>query len=72
MFRPGAAAGAPGRREGYRTSRGKALILNAVVWGVVIVACALELRGTDHKKKIVGLLATGAGLSSFVVGAGPG
>ncbi len=46
-----------------------AIILNAVIWGAVIVGCSLKLKGTDAFQEIQTILAAGAGLSVILTGA---
>lgn len=41
-------------------------ILNAIVWGAVIVGCSLKLKGTGGYHEIQGILAAGAGASLFL------
>jgi len=49
-------------------SRAALVIINAVIWGAVIVGCSLALSGTDMYEKIQMILAGGATASLFLVG----
>ncbi|MBC8478122.1 hypothetical protein H8D51_01115 [bacterium] len=46
------------------------LIVNACIWGFVIIATALALKGTDSYAKIQLILAGGAAASLVVVSIG--
>lgn len=52
-----------------RDNRGWAIILNAVIWGAVIIGCSLKLKGTGAFQEIQTLLAAGAGISIILPGA---
>lgn len=41
-------------------------ILNALVWGGVIIGCSLRLKGTGAYQEIQNILAAGAACSLFV------
>ena len=45
-------------------------MVNAFIWGVVIIGCALALRGTDSYEKIQLILGGGAAFSLMLVGTG--
>ena len=49
---------------------GVIVILNAIIWGFVLIACALALKGTGAYKEIQLILGGGAAASLLVVGAG--
>ena len=51
-------------------SIGSVIIANAIVWAAVLIACSLELRGTDAYQQIQFILAGGSMASLFVVGVG--
>jgi hypothetical protein len=46
------------------------VITNALIWGFVMIACALALKGTGAYKEIQLILGGGAAASLLVVGAG--
>ena len=46
------------------------IIANAIVWGGVIIAIALVLRGTDYMGKLIPILGGGAGVSVVILGPG--
>ncbi len=46
------------------------LIVNAVIWGSVMIASSLALKGTGAFKEIQHILGAGAGISLLVVAAG--
>jgi hypothetical protein len=46
------------------------VIANALVWGFVLIACALALKGTGAYKEIQHILGGGAAVSLLVVGVG--
>ena len=46
------------------------IIVNAIIWGLVIVGCSLALKGTGAYKEIQLILAGGAVASLIVVSAG--
>ena len=48
------------------------LLGNAVVWGTVILACALVLRGTPLLSPVLFILGGGAVMSVLVLGAALG
>jgi len=50
--------------------QGAVLIGNAIVWGVVMIACASALKGTGAFQDIQLILTGGAGFSLLVVFAG--
>jgi hypothetical protein len=39
---------------------GSILIANAIIWGVVLIGCALVLRGTPYKDEVLGTIGAGA------------
>lgn len=43
-----------------KTSIGYFIIASAIVWGVVIIACAKVLGGTPYKEDVIQALAAGA------------
>jgi hypothetical protein len=49
-------------------SRGLVIIVNAVIWGAVIVGCSLALSNTGTYPRIQMILAGGATASLFLVG----
>ncbi|MBC8478965.1 MAG: hypothetical protein H8D46_00760 [FCB group bacterium] len=46
------------------------IILNAVIWGLVMIACSSALKGTGAFKEIQFILAGGSTASLIVVGLG--
>ena len=46
------------------------MIANAIIWGGVIVATALVLRGTGYMEKLIPILGGGAGASVVILGPG--
>jgi len=44
-----------------------AIIVNSCIWGLVIIACSLALKGTEAFKEIQTILVGGAGASLLVV-----
>lgn len=46
------------------------MIANAIVWGGVIVATALVLRGTGYMDELIPILGGGAGASIVILGPG--
>jgi hypothetical protein len=46
------------------------VIVNAIIWGFVLIASALALKGTGAYKEIQLILGGGAAASLLVVGAG--
>ena len=51
--------------------KGKAgwvIIMNAIVWGAVIIGCSLKLKGTGAYQEIQTILAAGAGISLIFTG----
>lgn len=46
------------------------IIVNAIIWGLVIIGCSLALKGTGTYKEIQLILAGGAVASLIVVSAG--
>ena len=52
-------------------SKGAAVIIaNAIIWGLVIIASSLALKGTGAFKEIQGILGGGAAGSLLVVAGG--
>lgn len=50
-------------------SKGKMIIYNALVWAFVIVACAVILKGTPYKARVVSVITLGSAASlSLIVG----
>jgi hypothetical protein len=49
---------------------GSVVIVNAVIWGAVIVATAYVLSGTGLMSKLIPILGVGAAASLFLVGGG--
>jgi hypothetical protein len=45
-----------------------AILGNAIVWGVVIIAVGIVLKGTEHSERVRLILAGGAGGSLMVLG----
>ncbi len=50
-------------------SPGTVIIANAIIWGLVIVACSLKLKGTDAFQEIQLVLGGGAAASLLLLGA---
>ena len=51
-----------------RESRlGVFIIANSIVWGLVMVGCALVLRGTDQMDRLIPIMAAGAGFSVVIL-----
>jgi len=48
---------------------GIVIIVNACIWGFVLIACSIALKGTGTYEKIQLILAGGAGASLLAVGA---
>jgi hypothetical protein len=48
------------------------IIVNACIWGLVMIMSSLALGGTEAYRQIQGILAAGAGSSLIVVGGGLG
>lgn len=46
------------------------IIVNAIIWGLVIIGCSLALKGTGAYKEIQLILAGGAVASLIVVSTG--
>ena len=46
---------------------GAVIIMNAIVWGMTIIGCALTLRGTGMYHEIQNILAVGALASMLTV-----
>jgi len=46
---------------------GKAIIINSIIWGLVLIGCSLALRGTGSYEKIWLILASGAGFSTVLL-----
>jgi hypothetical protein len=46
------------------------VILNALIWGFVLIACSLALKGTGAYQEIQLILGGGAAASLMVVGGG--
>ncbi len=46
-----------------------ALIVNACIWGAIMIGCSLALKGTDGYEKIQNILVGGASFSLIVAGA---
>ncbi|MBC8478124.1 hypothetical protein H8D51_01125 [bacterium] len=46
------------------------MIVNACIWGLVLIATAIALRGTDSFEKIQLIIGGGAALSLMFVGTG--
>ena len=46
------------------------VIANAIIWGVVLIACARALQGTGAYQEIQLILGGGAAVSMLVVGVG--
>jgi hypothetical protein len=49
---------------------GVVIIVNAVIWGLVILGCSLALKGTGMYEKIQLILGGGAAFSIILLGAG--
>ena len=49
---------------------GIVVIVNAIIWGLVMIASAHALKGTGAFKEIQHILGAGAGASLIVVGGG--
>ena len=49
-------------------SKGAVIIANAVIWGAVIIACSLALRGTGMYQKIQLYLWGGVILTNMLLG----
>ncbi|UCE19315.1 MAG: hypothetical protein JSV84_02915 [Gemmatimonadota bacterium] len=49
---------------------GLVVIVNAVIWGVVLIACSLALKGTGAFSKIQHILGGGAAASLLIVAGG--
>ena len=49
---------------------GVVVIVNAIIWGLVLIACSLALKGTGAFKEIQHVLIGGAAASLLVVSAG--
>ncbi len=47
---------------------GAAVIANAIVWGVVLIAVASVLKGTEYSEQVRNIIGAGAGGSLLVVG----
>lgn len=47
---------------------GKVIIINSIIWGLVILGCSIALRGTGAYEKIWLILASGAVISSSLLG----
>ncbi len=43
------------------------IIVNAIVWGAVIVGAAMILKGTGQYQRLMPLLASGAGMSIVIL-----
>ena len=43
------------------------IIANAIIWGVVLIACSLAVKGTGQFQEIQHILGGGAAASLFVV-----
>ena len=50
--------------------QGIVIIANAIIWGLVMVACSLAFRGTESFKEIQHILAAGAAASLVLNGFG--
>jgi hypothetical protein len=46
------------------------VIVNAIIWGFVVIACAVALKGSEAFKEIQLILGGGAAASLLVVAAG--
>ena len=51
---------------------GAILIANAIIWGVVLIACASALRGTPGKEEVLGIIGTGAAIALVINSAAVG
>lgn len=52
-------------------SKGRMIIFNSLIWAFVIVACAVILKGTPYKVRIVSVITLGSGASlSLIAGMG--
>lgn len=51
--------------------KGPLIIANAIIWGAVIIATALALRGADEKTRVLSILGGGAAASIMLNGIGP-
>ncbi len=47
---------------------GAAIIVNAIIWGAVIVGTAFKLKGTGSASDVLPILAGGAAASNLVLG----
>jgi hypothetical protein len=43
------------------------IIASAIIWGVVIIACALALRGTGHSSRVLYTLSIGVVVHALFV-----
>ena len=51
--------------------KGKTIIFNALIWAFVIVACAVILRGTPYKARVISVITLGSAASlSLITGIG--
>jgi hypothetical protein len=48
-------------------SKGKAIIFNAIVWGIVIVTVAFILRETPYKARVIAVLSLGISTSTSLI-----
>ncbi|MCK5115921.1 MAG: hypothetical protein KAR44_04935 [Candidatus Aegiribacteria sp.] len=46
---------------------GKVIIINSIIWGLVLIGCAIVLRGTGAYEKIWLILAGGAVISTSLL-----
>ncbi|MDP8208078.1 MAG: hypothetical protein P9L92_15545 [Candidatus Electryonea clarkiae] len=51
-------------------NKGWIIIANAIIWGFVMIACSLALKGTEAFKEIQFILSGGATMSLIIVGLG--
>ena len=56
------------KEKGYSKKRIRAFIIgNAIVWGIVIIATALVLKGTGYMAKLLPILGGGAAFSEVII-----
>lgn len=46
---------------------GGAVIASAIIWGAVIIACAIALRGTGYSSRVLYTLSIGVIVHAFLV-----
>ncbi len=56
------------KEKGYLKKRVNAFIIaNAIVWGAVMIATSLVLRGTGYMDRLIPILGGGAGVSVVIL-----